>query len=499
MFNFKKFKIGWLLLFIFLVGWSISLNLIEDKKIYYTLLTIISFFSFYIAINKLNRPMKQEVYLWAILIIFFVGYYLKFYILCYLKVDLYSDYINLYQNEANFLGNSAQIIRYFETITTVSFIFSILIYILVKKSKLVLKKHYLDKLNITPIYMDEDKVKLLIIGFTFLFIIIAYLNFTLGIGLVSSADRQVIELPYRLSGIISALFLNITPLLLLIAVWLADLTSSKSNFKIAVFIYLIYGVVAGLMSTSKAPMINVFISITILWFVTSKLTKGRLFFLILLIIFIGFFNGILSINRIMRVTNPELGLFEILLIVFHFIFAGDEYLFGYEGSINFGNYYLGLLMRINGADSLMNIIAYSPIFSFSRVWNIFESSDTIAKLYALDVLGRDVEYGVAFSPSLLGYFYFLYGNITLVSISFAGYIIFWNFLFNALFRSKLVIEPIIFSILIGLLVHYTSEGSLEALPQSLFLLIVLACIVEYATRSLIAKRPEQKNSRLRAE
>lgn len=478
----------WLLLIIFLVGWIFSFDLMGREKIYYTILTVISFLSGSLILIILRGPTKRIIHLWIIFTIFFIGYYIKFYILCYLKLDINSVYLErMHPLELELMNHADLLINYYEMITIIFVVFALLTATLVAVDD-ASKKRYKDyKFIVQRVSVKKSTVKLLL-GITIVSsLVLIYIQLTLGIGFFSSADRQVNPLPYRLAGIIMAINKGIIPLLFLMSVWLADTIRSNYLARLSIGAYLLFGIAAGLISTSKASLITVVVSLIILWLVTGSFTRKRLMLLLLVVPFMGLFNGFLSINRIMRDVYPDMSIFEIMGMTGRFFLLTDTTLSGYEPLSSVSNY-LGLIMRINGADSLMNIINYAPAFSLERIWHtLFESSDTIATLYAQDVLGYSQLTGTAFSPSLLGYFEFIFGNVVLVSFGMVGYTLIWHLLFRTFLRARFLTEPIVFSMLIVLVGLYTSEGTLESMPQSIAAITVFAIFGELIIRRLTTR------------
>ena len=483
----NKLKARWLILAVFPVGWYISLDLLAAEKLYFTMLTVFAIISASLVLKVLRGPVKREIHLWIIFNLFVIGYYLKFYVLCNFKIDTNSEYIDqVYPFESILLERADLLIKYYEVINIVFFVFAVLVAALsfIKKSSKI--NSIANELVVPSLIIRKSTVKR-VLGFSIVcFIILTYIQVALGLGFVSGAERQVTQLPYHIAGIIMAIYNGIIPLLFLISVWLSGFIRSNYLTKITVSAYLLFGVVAGLISTSKAPLITVVVTLFILWVVTEAITRKRLLMLLLMVPFMGFFNTFLSINRTARVSYPDLGIFEIMWRSGGSLFSTNANLTGYDQPIQHVANYVELILRINGANSLMNIVNYAPAHSLERAWHLmFVSPETIATLYAQDVFGINVDFGVAFSPSLLGYFYFIFGSVVLVCFGMILYTLIWHLLFRALLRSKLLIEPIVFSMLIVIVGLYTSEGTLESMPQSIALIVVFAIFGEFFTRRLV--------------
>lgn len=483
----NKLKARWFTLAVFPVGWYVSLDLLGDGKLYFTILTVIAFLSASLVLKMLRGPVKREIHLWIIFILFVIGYYIKFYILCYFKLDINSQYLDLmYPLESELLNHADLLINYYEMIAIIFVVFALLIAALVAVADTLTTRSKYYKFAVPRITIKKSTVQRML-GITIISsLILIYIQLTLGIGFVSAADRQVCPLPYRLAGIIMAIYNGIIPLLFLMSVWLADAIRSNYLKKLTIGTYLLFGIATGLLSTSKSPLTTVVVTLLILWLVTDKLSRKRLLLLLLIVPFMGVFNGFLSINRIMRSSNPDFGIFEIMWRSGGSLFSTNTNLTENDQPIQYAANYLGLLLRINGADSLMNIINYAPGFSLVRIWHLlFESPDTVATLYAQEVLGYSQLTGVGFSPSLLGYFEFVFGNVVLVCFGIIMFTLVWHLLFRALLRSKLLIEPIVFSMLIVIVGIYTSEGTLESMPQSIALIGAFAIFGEFFARRLV--------------
>jgi hypothetical protein len=144
---------------------------------------------------------------------------------------------------------------------------------------------------------------------------------------------------------------------------------------------------------------------------------------------------------------------------------------------------LGPLMRINGADTLLNIANFGPTFSLHRVvYYLFESESAVNIEYATKVLGLPLEAGLAFSPSLMGYFYFILGDPVLSGLALMVFLLFWNTIFVLLNHSGFKLRPVIFAILLISFAHYLSEGTLESMPMNIALILVIGTAFEVGFR-----------------
>jgi len=483
----------WLLLSVFPIGWYFSYDILTFGTYYFAILTSIALLSASLVLFMLRGPVRRKLHFWVIFIIFIIGYYIKFFILCFYKIHnyRYADILDtLYPLENELLNNSVLLLDYYEMITIVFLIFALLITFLTSANRFSKVQDTYCNTVVPSISINSTVVMQILVITIISVIVLMYIQVKLGLGYVSGYDRQTMELPYHLAGVIMTIYNGIIPLVFLVSVWLSDTINSKTLSRLTTGSYLLFGVAAGFLSTSKASLLSTVISIAVLWLVTDKLSKKRMLLLLSMVPFIVIFNGYIILNRTMRSAMPDIGIFDIALMAGQFLLFTDTAILSFGDSVQNTSQYLGFLMRINGADSLMNIINYAPTPSFDRTWFLlFESTRPVYSLFAEDVLGHNEIAGLAFSPSLLGYFTFVFGNLVFVCFGMVAYTLTWHIIFKVLLRAKLLVEPIVFAFLIVLVGHYTSEGTLESMPQSIALLILFAIIGENLVRYYCLKKP----------
>jgi hypothetical protein len=394
----------------------------------------------------------------------------------------YSVYLDAsYPLETELLNSTELIISYYETVTVVLVAFSILVTVLMRGGRRAASAVRVPFVRGGGVRLKVQRrtIKRLLVVTITISMLLMYVQVKLGLGLASGAERQLAQLPYRLAGIIMTANNGLLPLLFLITVWLADSIRSASLVRVATAAYLLFGVAAGLISTSKAVLISVVVSLAVLWLVTGSFTKRRGLLLAALVLFIVVFNAFLSVNRVLRSGYPDMGIFEISAMLAQQFLSSNSAIQVNDELVQQIGMYLGMFMRINGADSLLNIINFAPSFSFDRIRSLFfESPEAVYVLYTSDVLGRSPQPGVAFSPSLLGYFLFVFGNVALVCFGVIVYTLVWHMIFRAIMNALLMIEPVLIALLIITLGKFTSEGTLEAMPMAIAIIITFGVIGE---------------------
>jgi len=419
------------------MGFILTKDLITSFQYYYLLLNICAFFSAAFIAKIIKKPSLKNIHIWIIFLIFIVGYFFKFYVLSYLKLnhsDFGADFLNTnFPLESYLLGKPILLINYFEIVTVLLSVFAFTSFYISSDSNLVEKKN--TENFIMPLASYNQK-KFNLLFFCTLVFSVLFFSFQLktGIGVVSRDPNSVMSLPFRLAGIISALGKWFLPVLFMTLVLFSFATNKKWNQYISIIFYLVFGIIATLISTSRFDFLFNIITLTVLLFSIGRLSKKYLFILAILFCVASFSNNLLSFMRTGLLTD--------------------------SGYIK----YIILLLRTNGADSLLNIINHSASFSLDRViYKLFESPLTINEQFGLDVLGVYPTVGLGFSTSLIGHFYFIFENIGLVSILFSFYIFIWHFAF--LYASKIFtdVTPIFISLLSVILAFITSEGNFGSL------------------------------------
>lgn len=297
---------------------------------------------------------------------------------------------------------------------------------------------------------------------------------------VVSADEVV--LPYRLGGIVQLARATAIPALLLLVAYFADRAGQRLVGDAAAGLYVAHNVASGIWSTSKQPVILAIAGLAALWFATGNLNRRRLGVLLTAIPFVLVLTTLLSFTRVLR-SSGELGLLESVPE------AVSE--FGAEQTL-WQSLLLAaaaLLMRVNGIDTLTWFVAYEPPIDLGRtLWMLFQSGADINALFAEEVLGlRDLT-GVAFSTSLVGFFYFLLGSKWLTGLAIAAYTLLWHALLTALDRAPFMCRPVLLVMAWVLVVFFTIDGNLQSLPQAFMLLLVATGGVELLARLVLGKQ-----------
>lgn len=396
--------------------------------------------------------------------------------------ESYGDFLELsYGKEISLLSLPKLVINYYELVTSVWLCFAMVMVYMAS-----LKKSYFLKTSLYTFALRKTGLTYSMLIAVLFSIFMLGVQVVLGLGIVSADEERTSELPFRLAGIIMTVNILVLPLIYLVLVWLADKTGSIKQLIFITCAYLAYGLTLGLISTSRERFISTVLSLLVLWMITEKMSRQRIIFLLALTPFTVLLNGLLSVNRILRGVYPDLHGFELLYLaitqyIAPAIFISSDSLNGIQISA-----FLNSILRVNGFDSLLIILDHAPGFSWERLLGLFFQGRSSAEMYATEILDLPQLLGVAFSPSLFGFFILAFGmQLYFIIISFVLYILAWHFLFKWIISFKLMIEPIILVLMFVMLARFTSEGTLETLPISIAFLLIIAGAIEFLLRRLV--------------
>jgi len=317
---------------------------------------------------------------------------------------------------------------------------------------------------------------------TLIYAIGAAVQLSYGIGM--GFPRQE-ELPFRLAGFLMAIQRYLVPLAFLFVIWGADRGRLVRTAKVAVMLYLLYGVTYGLITTSKAGLIFVVASLAGLWVAAGTFSARRGWLIAGAFLFAIIFGGYLSGVRFLR-ADPAISVAETIVAP---LLAGSSLAGSGVEQSDAPLLLLAISLRSVGIDALLNIVAYDPSFSLNRLISVFVGETSLDQIYGRDVLGlnSDALTGTAFAPSLFGEFYILTCNIWATGILVFLYTIMWHAVFWFVDRSSMVLRPALLAILLLSVLLYTSGGTTETIPFALGLIYVAGFIGERVIRGMLGR------------
>jgi len=470
----------------FIFGYIETYKIVDDEALYYLFLTMVSMLSTVVITSVLRKNYKYKIHLWVLFILIMIGYYVKIYILGYLvlHLDSYYDYLNAYfplQTEL-LVNNPSIFITYYEVVTAMlsSFALIVVLLSLLKLNAIRVQKNLLNNRILPKYKINKNLVKFLLISAQISILFILYVMIHYSLGLVSPGEREATLISYKLPTIIQTFARYFIPMLLFISLWLSITARFKFLVRVSIFLFLFWGVSIGLVSTSKEPLIIAMASIFLTFFLCNAFGKKQIAWFIVFIPILFIFSDFLSLNRVTRHYYYDEGIVDIAIMLLNGTIQPSSFLTLKDLTISPLSTYLGIIMRIGGADSLLSILDYN----MTELRVLLHSSESIVDIFTRDVLGVTLVPGLRFSPSLLGSFILALGGVFKALIAFVLYVIFWNKIFTLNFKSRLMIKPFLTLLLLLVMARTTSEGSFSGLSVQFLLIVIFGIVGEIILKRL---------------
>lgn len=464
-------------------GWWATYDLFAETFWAYTLVSGLAFVGFIFAITTLGRNFVRSIHLWIFLIVFTIGYFVKFYVLAYLVGRSNVDLLRTVFGTVSYRGiSSGEFLDAYWFVTLALGSVSICLAVITRwfGAKAWTRGTRRDN-KVDPKCGRTSRAQLLV--FLGLGIVVsvatAILQANTGIGVASSGEAG---LPYRLAGVLQHMRRDFVPILFLLLLVAADRSEDRMVSMLGVVAYLVHAGTSSILSTSREHFILAIVSLGVFWVVSGQCSRRRSQLLLALVPVTAVFNEVLSLSRAIR-SAGEVGAIAAA--------TSSASALGEFGALQEIPVHLALssMLRVNGIDSLLQIMNFEPRLSFDRMWSILSwPMADINQIYATEVLGYGELIGVAYSTSLLGFFYFVSGSRALAIIGLIGYLSLWHLIFRVAAAQRVTTSSVLLAMLAPTLVKYTSEGSLQALPFHLLVLIGIAMVSEWVSRMVLGTR-----------
>jgi len=481
-------QLRWIILLLFPIGWWVTRKSFPESLAFQehlTDLTTVSFVASFFILSRLKlRKFEKEGHLWAIYLIFLIGHYIKFYLMMYWKVTGNKNLTTIYLPSTVSLLSSPEIVINAYTITTVSLCaFSIGVYLATKTSKASLITNHLLQHFSQITVRSRYKKWLLVYVFIAIFTsgILLYIQALFRIGARIDPTNSGSQLPFKLTGIIHYSNSLLIPAIFLLLIFLADKFNNRLALRTGIVFYFIHAAMATVITTSKGPIPMAMASLAIVWGLSGRFTPGRR---TIFIAAIPLLSSVFSIASSLRALR-EVGEVGSLAKLPEAIAALSE--LSNDGSSSSS---LVFVTRVIGVENLFNISSYFDLYNIQSNLNwtqeiLFNSELDINDFFATEVLGVKKLIGLGISAGLTGSFYLVLANVWLVGLCIFIYTILWHTIFYHVSNMPLVTKPIALAQICVLAAGATSEGSLNALPYQIILILGIILLGECAARILL--------------
>lgn len=438
----KSSKIIWLLPIVFIVGYLATHSKLEGFELEYLVHTLCCVIACCLLLTRMRSPLHTKAPFLIFLPVFIVAYFIKFYWIVYDPEILTGDWIVL--QIYDLAKSPAVILKWFDTISYAFITYCLTSWFLIGTRKYMKKRGPTRNINYSYV------TKVLLIFIPSLMFVTSYVMYHYGIGMMGAENQQ---LPFHIAGWILSIQITLIPGLLLLMIWYSDEKGLKKYFTVGLILLFLHGINGMLMRSSRGFLLQLFIMLMVLFFVTGRINKKRVQMFVVVLLITIIVTPIISFYRIIRAANLSVPISSLLVeaakdassnkseSLFEGLMAGSSFM---------------LLTRFSGADNLLHVIgAGSEPLGVSA----FTGPMSVPKYYTVEVIGfPDKEHSEA--PSALGFFY-LIGGTGMVVFGTLFSIVFTWFCWCSFVKLRLLCLPVAQTLFLAWFIIIFIEGTLD--------------------------------------
>lgn len=456
----------WLLLLVFPVGYLVTAGHFGASAFQYLALNCGSLVGCYLLLSQLGRRPHLTLPFWLLLFLF-VFYYVQHY---WLGADP-NAVKGFWLPDLEWMSSSPEILLSAYATTTFAFTTFCL------TASLLLAISGRPGNHGTEAYDGVNHRRVFRIALAFLLILIPTTSYAMYAGHIAVLGAEAPALPFRLGGIVYYGRLATIPGLLLVTIWCADHMGSRRGLVIALVVAFIYAATDMLLRASRGSLAAILVPIGLLFFLTGRMTKGRIWPFIVAGAVIVVLWPVVTLYRLSRIAD-DASIIVSLRQGLDALPAADLTIPGILLDA-----VRSVIMRITGAVSLVPAVGadVQPLGP--------GAVSSVTRFFTTEVMGYPPEAIHSSAPSLVGWFYLVGGNVLVIAgmfgLTLALWIV-WQQLPRSRLRGLAVAQALVATwILFGVAV----DGALDHayLPALSCLASVVAC--EWVTRLGQARRP----------
>lgn len=271
-------------------------------------LTIVSLLACTLLLIRLDRPISQTLWYWAILFIFLVGYYIKTF-----WFGFNVDPLELFLSDTGRYVTYNDIAQGYGWITLAFVSFCMLSWFLLGFGSRESWETNLSIREEEPIPRHRLR-NLLVVSFI-ASIVLSGIREIAGIRILGTEvlGETYVRLPFHLEQVVLRLQEDIVPAILLLIVWLANRQGHRWLSHLAIIALLAHYVILSIITTSRSGLVVFSILLLFLWLLSKSLTKQKLFLIIgSVLLTIVLFFPLMSYSRYYRSGQNETALNSIV-------------------------------------------------------------------------------------------------------------------------------------------------------------------------------------------
>jgi len=403
----------WLLLLVFPVGYLVTAGHFGASAFQYLALNCASLLGCYLLLSQLGRRLHLTLPFWLLLFLF-VFYYGQLY---WLGADP-NVVRGFWPPDLEWMSSSPEILLRAYATTTFAFATFCLTASLLLAISGKAANHGREAYN------GVNHRRVFRTALIFLLILIPTTSYAMYVGHIAVLGAEAPSLPFRLAGIVYYGRLVTIPGLLLVTIWCADQIGSRTSLVVALVLAVIYAATDMILRASRGSLATILLSIGLLFLLTGRMTRGRIWRFIVVAGVIVPLWPIMTLYRLSRtiqdasisasfrlgldaLTNADVTITQTLMEAMRF-----------------------LIMRITGAVSLVPAIG-------ADVGPLGPGAVTsVTRFFTAEVMEYPPEAIHTSAPSLVGWFYLVGGNVSVIAGVFGLTLALWIIWYH-LRRSKL--------------------------------------------------------------
>ncbi len=458
----------------FIAGWLVC-NRFFDNDVRFLFFSVIATLCSIILVFFLHRSILVENILPIIILltIFIVGYYVKFYwMIAYLMKNNEEILVRFFSPQISPFLYRENLLYAFELATYgyAAFCFAAILAVCLRMTSSSPRDMRFPKRvkALSHLYLASGAILL------FATSLVVY---HFGIGIHGSEN---IRLPYKLTGIIHYLR-GLGPLIILLIISWTDRKGLKKYWRVGISLISLYAFSYMLVETSRGALIDVIVfPLVILWLLNGKLSKKRLYFIIILFVIVALFRPVFTAYRVIR-THYDKGLISNITQIYNYKqFVDDDS----KSKLDFIYYsFVTVVKRVIGIDSVLYFTTHKDIeIDVGRIGSVMLGQENFAGRFTQEIVGYGPTVTTHFNaPSLIGGLYWL-GGIAGIVFGVFSIVLISQCLWGTVCRSRWVTKQLALVIIASLVFTLGTEGTFEGVLRTVLVMLVFIIGLEFISR-----------------
>ncbi len=444
--------------FFFVLAYVLTIKFVpRDELIYYSVLNCIVVSAFAVLAVFLGKPKVSHAPIWLVLYSLIIAYFLQFYILLYdpriAGFDVWVD---------DFVADPVIVLKYFEAITVgfCGFCLASIVSIVFVRKK-------------SSVYLQAFYSRDYFIALIGLILVLSFVSGSImAIFGTSQMGGQAVVLPYRLSGIIYFIRVQVIPALIIYGIFIADKNERPKFLFMFLLLLVIHGLSDMVLRSSRGFLLQIVLMVTMLFVLSDRLNAARIRLLVGSIGFTIIAVPVIGLSREIRNLGGNGAISAVTKAITDV---------GYDVSTFFEtmmNVTFFLLLRFTGSVSFLQVIGKEPERVLDRV---FEAGFSVTNYMTYDVMGWPIDKAMGYAPSTFGYLYLLAGLSGVffgMLVMMVSVMLVWSFLNNL----NSFARPVLMAIFLAWFFVNLADGTWDGLVFRLFLLSLVMLFCEFITK-----------------